>query len=70
MGSAVVLGIESSCDETGVRAGARPADRVVVRRDRVRGGARPAPLEVSTDPSAPLEYAALHPVARAGAGVA
>lgn len=31
----------------------------------VRAGAEPAPLEVSIDPSAPLEYAALHPVARA-----
>nr|BFD81234.1 tRNA (adenosine(37)-N6)-threonylcarbamoyltransferase complex transferase subunit TsaD [Streptomyces sp. Xyl84] len=29
----------------------------------VRAGARPAPLDVSTDPSAPLEHAALHPVA-------
>lgn len=36
----------------------------------VRAGARPAPLDVSVDPSAPLEYAALHPVARAGAGAA
>lgn len=26
-------------------------------------GAEPAPLDVSIDPSAPLEYAALHPVA-------
>ncbi|MEU5052779.1 tRNA (adenosine(37)-N6)-threonylcarbamoyltransferase complex transferase subunit TsaD [Streptomyces sp. NPDC021096] len=30
----------------------------------VRAGAEPAPLDVSIDPSAPLEYAALHPVAR------
>ncbi|MFI1224966.1 MULTISPECIES: tRNA (adenosine(37)-N6)-threonylcarbamoyltransferase complex transferase subunit TsaD [unclassified Streptomyces] len=30
----------------------------------VRAGAEPAPLDVSVDPSAPLEYAALHPVAR------
>ncbi|WP_406482260.1 tRNA (adenosine(37)-N6)-threonylcarbamoyltransferase complex transferase subunit TsaD [Streptomyces platensis] len=30
----------------------------------VRAGAAPAPLDVSIDPSAPLEYAALHPVAR------
>ena len=30
----------------------------------VRAGARPAPLDVSIDPSAPLEYAALHPRAR------
>ncbi|MBL1093503.1 MULTISPECIES: tRNA (adenosine(37)-N6)-threonylcarbamoyltransferase complex transferase subunit TsaD [Streptomyces] len=30
----------------------------------VRAGADPAPLDVSVDPSAPLEYAALHPVAR------
>ncbi|MEW2292718.1 tRNA (adenosine(37)-N6)-threonylcarbamoyltransferase complex transferase subunit TsaD [Streptomyces sp. NPDC006743] len=28
----------------------------------VRAGARPAPLDVSTDPSAPLAHAALHPV--------
>ncbi|MEV7505079.1 tRNA (adenosine(37)-N6)-threonylcarbamoyltransferase complex transferase subunit TsaD [Streptomyces sp. NPDC093018] len=28
----------------------------------VRAGAEPAPLDVSIDPSAPLEYAALHPV--------
>lgn len=33
----------------------------------VRAGAEPAPLDVSIDPSAPLEYAALHPVGR-GAG--
>ncbi|CAM5595773.1 tRNA (adenosine(37)-N6)-threonylcarbamoyltransferase complex transferase subunit TsaD [Streptomyces avidinii] len=33
----------------------------------VRAGAEPAPLDVSIDPSAPLEYAALHPVARAAA---
>lgn len=31
----------------------------------VRAGAEPAPLDVSIDPSAPLEYAALHPVTRA-----
>ncbi|GGP36151.1 tRNA (adenosine(37)-N6)-threonylcarbamoyltransferase complex transferase subunit TsaD [Streptomyces abikoensis] len=30
----------------------------------VRAGAEPAPLDVSVDPSAPLLYAALHPVAR------
>ncbi|MGW3491285.1 tRNA (adenosine(37)-N6)-threonylcarbamoyltransferase complex transferase subunit TsaD [Streptomyces sp. NPDC001054] len=30
----------------------------------VRAGAEPAPLDVSVDPSAPLEYAALHPVGR------
>ncbi|MFJ6075525.1 tRNA (adenosine(37)-N6)-threonylcarbamoyltransferase complex transferase subunit TsaD [Streptomyces sp. NPDC093065] len=35
----------------------------------VRAGAAPAPLDVSIDPSAPLEYAALHPVA-AGTAVA
>ncbi|GGO49387.1 tRNA (adenosine(37)-N6)-threonylcarbamoyltransferase complex transferase subunit TsaD [Streptomyces lasiicapitis] len=29
----------------------------------VRAGAEPAPLDVSIDPSAPLEYAALHPTA-------
>ncbi|MFJ3616782.1 tRNA (adenosine(37)-N6)-threonylcarbamoyltransferase complex transferase subunit TsaD [Streptomyces iakyrus] len=29
----------------------------------VRAGAEPAPLDVSIDPSAPLEYAALHPIA-------
>ncbi|MFJ6012393.1 tRNA (adenosine(37)-N6)-threonylcarbamoyltransferase complex transferase subunit TsaD [Streptomyces sp. NPDC092952] len=29
----------------------------------VRAGAEPAPLDMSVDPSAPLEYAALHPVA-------
>ncbi|MFI2758396.1 tRNA (adenosine(37)-N6)-threonylcarbamoyltransferase complex transferase subunit TsaD [Streptomyces echinatus] len=29
----------------------------------MRAGAEPAPLDVSIDPSAPLEYAALHPVA-------
>ncbi|MES9508277.1 tRNA (adenosine(37)-N6)-threonylcarbamoyltransferase complex transferase subunit TsaD [Streptomyces sp. NPDC000609] len=34
----------------------------------VRAGARPAPLDVSIDPSAPLEYAALHPVADSGTG--
>jgi N6-L-threonylcarbamoyladenine synthase len=34
----------------------------------VRAGARPAPLDVSIDPSAPLEYAALHPVAGSGTG--
>ncbi|MFI1616344.1 tRNA (adenosine(37)-N6)-threonylcarbamoyltransferase complex transferase subunit TsaD [Streptomyces lydicus] len=33
----------------------------------VRAGAEPAPLDVSIDPSAPLEYAALHPVG-GGAG--
>ncbi|MFQ6141863.1 tRNA (adenosine(37)-N6)-threonylcarbamoyltransferase complex transferase subunit TsaD [Streptomyces seoulensis] len=33
----------------------------------VRAGAEPAPLDVSVDPSAPLEYAALHPVAAARA---
>ncbi|WP_310716623.1 tRNA (adenosine(37)-N6)-threonylcarbamoyltransferase complex transferase subunit TsaD [Streptomyces lydicus] len=33
----------------------------------VRAGAEPAPLDVSIDPSAPLEYAALHPFGR-GAG--
>ncbi|MEU8966211.1 tRNA (adenosine(37)-N6)-threonylcarbamoyltransferase complex transferase subunit TsaD [Streptomyces sp. NPDC048491] len=32
----------------------------------VRAGAEPAPLDVSIDPSAPLEYAALHPVAALG----
>ncbi|MBK3390338.1 tRNA (adenosine(37)-N6)-threonylcarbamoyltransferase complex transferase subunit TsaD [Streptomyces sp. DEF1AK] len=31
----------------------------------VRAGAAPAPLDLSADPSAPLEYAALHPVGRA-----
>ncbi|MCT9087547.1 tRNA (adenosine(37)-N6)-threonylcarbamoyltransferase complex transferase subunit TsaD [Streptomyces sp. ASQP_92] len=31
----------------------------------VRAGAKAAPLDLSIDPSAPLEYAALHPVARA-----
>ncbi|MEU9195290.1 tRNA (adenosine(37)-N6)-threonylcarbamoyltransferase complex transferase subunit TsaD [Streptomyces hundungensis] len=31
----------------------------------VRAGAEAAPLDVSIDPSAPLKYAALHPVARA-----
>ncbi|MDX3594741.1 tRNA (adenosine(37)-N6)-threonylcarbamoyltransferase complex transferase subunit TsaD [Streptomyces sp. ID03-2B] len=30
----------------------------------VRAGAEPAPMEVSIDPSAPLEYAALHPLVR------
>ncbi|MER7975248.1 tRNA (adenosine(37)-N6)-threonylcarbamoyltransferase complex transferase subunit TsaD, partial [Streptomyces sp. NPDC096080] len=29
----------------------------------VRAGAAPAPLDLSVDPSAPLERAALHPVA-------
>jgi N6-L-threonylcarbamoyladenine synthase len=33
----------------------------------VRAGAEPAPLDLSIDPSAPLEYAALTPVARAAA---
>ncbi|MFB7619910.1 tRNA (adenosine(37)-N6)-threonylcarbamoyltransferase complex transferase subunit TsaD [Kitasatospora sp. NPDC056181] len=33
----------------------------------VRAGAGPAPAELSTDPSAPLEYAALTPLARARA---
>lgn len=32
----------------------------------VRAGADPAQLNVSFDPSAPLEYAALHPVATPG----
>lgn len=36
----------------------------------VRAGARPAPLDVSADPSAPLEYAALNPVARSSAPAA
>ncbi|TXC97935.1 tRNA (adenosine(37)-N6)-threonylcarbamoyltransferase complex transferase subunit TsaD [Streptomyces sp. ISID311] len=35
----------------------------------VRSGAAPAPLDVSVDPSAPLEYAALHPVGRGVAAV-
>lgn len=34
----------------------------------VRAGAEPAPLEVSVDPSAPLAYAALHPVAAPATG--
>ncbi|UNO41095.1 tRNA (adenosine(37)-N6)-threonylcarbamoyltransferase complex transferase subunit TsaD [Streptomyces sp. MST-110588] len=34
----------------------------------VRAGAEPAPLDVSVDPSAPLEYAALHPVAARNPG--
>lgn len=34
-----------------------------------RSGAAPAPLDVSVDPSAPLEYAALHPVGRGVAAV-
>jgi N6-L-threonylcarbamoyladenine synthase len=33
----------------------------------VRAGAEPAPLDVSIDPSAPLEYASLNPVSTAGA---
>ncbi|MFD7663138.1 tRNA (adenosine(37)-N6)-threonylcarbamoyltransferase complex transferase subunit TsaD [Streptomyces sp. NPDC059788] len=36
----------------------------------VRAGAEPAPLDLSIDPSAPLEYAALHPVARAARAAA
>ncbi|MEV5593924.1 tRNA (adenosine(37)-N6)-threonylcarbamoyltransferase complex transferase subunit TsaD [Streptomyces sp. NPDC052496] len=36
----------------------------------VRAGAEPAPLDLSIDPSAPLEYAALHPVARAAKAAA
>ena len=32
----------------------------------VRAGAEPAPLDVSIDPSAPLEYATLHPRVAAG----
>ncbi|MFC4330963.1 tRNA (adenosine(37)-N6)-threonylcarbamoyltransferase complex transferase subunit TsaD [Streptomyces andamanensis] len=36
----------------------------------VRAGAAPAPLDVSIDPSAPLEYAALHPVAAPGTAAA
>ncbi|MFF7800088.1 tRNA (adenosine(37)-N6)-threonylcarbamoyltransferase complex transferase subunit TsaD [Streptomyces olivaceus] len=36
----------------------------------VRAGAEPAPLDVSIDPSAPLEYAALHPVATGQAAAA
>ncbi|MFK8848071.1 tRNA (adenosine(37)-N6)-threonylcarbamoyltransferase complex transferase subunit TsaD [Streptomyces sp. Ac-502] len=36
----------------------------------VRAGAGPAPLDLSIDPSAPLEYAALHPVARAARAAA
>ncbi|MFF3849274.1 tRNA (adenosine(37)-N6)-threonylcarbamoyltransferase complex transferase subunit TsaD [Streptomyces sp. NPDC002328] len=34
----------------------------------VRAGAEPAPLDVSIDPSAPLEYAALHPLSARSAG--
>ena len=34
----------------------------------VRAGVAPAPLDVSIDPSAPLEYAALHPAVRGPAG--
>ncbi|MEU7156564.1 tRNA (adenosine(37)-N6)-threonylcarbamoyltransferase complex transferase subunit TsaD [Streptomyces chrestomyceticus] len=36
----------------------------------VRAGSAPAPLDLSIDPSAPLEYAALHPVARAARAAA
>ncbi|ELS57808.1 tRNA (adenosine(37)-N6)-threonylcarbamoyltransferase complex transferase subunit TsaD [Streptomyces viridochromogenes] len=36
----------------------------------VRAGAEPAPLDVSIDPSAPLEYAILHPVAAGTRAVA
>ncbi|MFF3541417.1 tRNA (adenosine(37)-N6)-threonylcarbamoyltransferase complex transferase subunit TsaD [Streptomyces platensis] len=36
----------------------------------VRAGAEPAPLDVSIDPSAPLEYAALNPVVRPLTGTA
>ncbi|KOT81597.1 O-sialoglycoprotein endopeptidase [Streptomyces rimosus subsp. pseudoverticillatus] len=36
----------------------------------VRAGAEPAPLNLSIDPSAPLEYAALHPVAKAAQAAA
>ncbi|WP_405945235.1 tRNA (adenosine(37)-N6)-threonylcarbamoyltransferase complex transferase subunit TsaD [Streptomyces sp. NBC_01020] len=36
----------------------------------VRAGAQPGPLDVSIDPSAPLEYAALHPVSRTAARAA
>lgn len=36
----------------------------------VRAGAEPAPLNVSIDPSAPLEYAALHPVSALSTTVA
>ncbi|GAA0571262.1 MULTISPECIES: tRNA (adenosine(37)-N6)-threonylcarbamoyltransferase complex transferase subunit TsaD [Streptomyces] len=36
----------------------------------VRAGAEPAPLNVSIDPSAPLEYAALHPVSTTTKSVA
>ncbi|MCJ1676234.1 tRNA (adenosine(37)-N6)-threonylcarbamoyltransferase complex transferase subunit TsaD [Streptomyces sp. APSN-46.1] len=36
----------------------------------VRAGSAPAQLDMSIDPSAPLEYATLHPVARAAARVA
>ncbi|WP_215449684.1 tRNA (adenosine(37)-N6)-threonylcarbamoyltransferase complex transferase subunit TsaD [Streptomyces sp. ATCC 21386] len=35
----------------------------------VRAGAAPAPLDVSIDPSAPLEYAALHPVTAGAPGM-
>ncbi|MEV8062255.1 tRNA (adenosine(37)-N6)-threonylcarbamoyltransferase complex transferase subunit TsaD [Streptomyces antimycoticus] len=36
----------------------------------VRSGAEPAPLDMSIDPSAPLEYAALHPVSTTAGTVA
>ncbi|MEU1942022.1 tRNA (adenosine(37)-N6)-threonylcarbamoyltransferase complex transferase subunit TsaD [Streptomyces sp. NPDC020125] len=36
----------------------------------VRAGAEPAPLDMSIDPSAPLEYAALHPVSTKAGTVA
>ncbi|GHF29020.1 tRNA N6-adenosine threonylcarbamoyltransferase [Streptomyces mashuensis] len=63
---------EARCDAAGVELRVPPlrlctdngAMIAAVGDLLVRAGAAPAPLDVSVDPSAPLEYAALHPVAR------
>lgn len=77
MGSPVVLGIAARAHvhafgpvvrQAWESAGLRTADigamTATVADLLVRAGAEPAPPEVSIDPSAPLEYAAPHPVAR------
>jgi N6-L-threonylcarbamoyladenine synthase len=67
----VVLGIESSCDETGAGLVRVPPLRLCTDNGAmvaaigdllVRAGARPAPADLSVDPSAPLECAALSPL--------
>lgn len=77
MSSPVVLRVRSLveewCQKAGIQLRVPPlrlctdngATIAVVGDLLVRAGAEPAPLDVSVDPSAPLEYAALHPL---GAG--